>query len=133
MSNTVTFTRIKHDEGGKTCLEPRQFVIEGKDGFGSLAEYLEAKAVNFWGVSKGYDHTHNAIRAQLVALGGQFKVTTTNGDSQIFDAGSLVLPEDTEGDGHRVEYLGEGDCVSVFIELTREGMDTLLSMGKTHG
>lgn len=130
MNNVVSFTRIKHNEEGKTCFEHRQFVIEGKGGFGSLAEYLGAKAVNFWGVNKGYDHTHNAIRAQLVALGGQFKVTTTNGDSQIFNAGSLVLPEDTEGDGHRVEYLGEVGCVSVFIELTREGMETLLSMSK---
>lgn len=133
MENIVTFTRIKHDEDGKTCFEPRQFAIQGKDGFGSLAEYLGAKAVNFWGVSKGYDHTHNAIRAQLVVLGGVFKVTTTNGDSRIFNAGTLVLPEDVKGDGHRVEYLGEGDCISVFIEMTREGMDALLSMSEAHG
>jgi hypothetical protein len=131
MSNNVMFTRIKYNEQGQTCFETRQFSIEDKNGFGSLANYLDAKAINFWGVLPGYDHTHNAIRAQLVALGGKFRVTTTNGDSREFNTGSLVLPEDIQGDGHRVEFLGEEGCVSVFIELTREGMDTLLSMSKT--
>lgn len=130
MSSNVIFTRIKHNEDGKTSFESRKFVIQPKDGFGFLAEYLGAKAVNFWGVSNGYDHTHNAIRAQLVVLGGLFKVTTTNGDTKIFDAGSLVFPEDIQGDGHRVEYLGEGECISVFVELTRDGIDKLLSMSE---
>ncbi len=130
MGHTVTFTRIKPDEQGKTCFETRQCAIKDKNGFGSLAEYLGAKAVNFWGVSPGYDHSHHAIRVQLVALGGAFKVTTTNGETRIFPAGSLVLPEDTHGDGHRVEYLGDSECISVFVELTPEGMAALLAMSQ---
>lgn len=128
----LSFTRIMHDKNKKTSFEKREVPMqEREDGFGFLTDYLGAEGVGFWAVSKGYVHTHNAIRTQLVMLGGPFKVTTTNGDVRIFETGDLVLPEDPQGDGHTVEYLGEDSCTSVFVVLTREGMGKLLEMSNS--
>ena len=58
------------------------------------------------------DAVHPASRrAIFVTLRGEYQVTTSDGMVQRFPAGSVLIVEDTTGDGHSTTITSDEDCV----------------------
>lgn len=77
------------------------------------AKPQEATAVRFSRVAGGYDSDwHPAPRRQFVmVLSGVLEVTVGDGEMRRFGPGSVVLVEDTDGQGHQTRALGTEDAV----------------------
>jgi hypothetical protein len=59
---------------------------------------------------------HPAPRRQLViVLGGEFEITTTDGDHRRFGPGDCLFADDVEGKGHTHQDVGEDRLATVAI------------------
>ncbi len=68
------------------------------------------------GADWGGDVSHPSPRRQLFALlVGTMDVTASDGETRRFDAGSLLLFEDTTGDGHKTKIVEEAMLLSVAL------------------
>ncbi len=66
----------------------------------------------------GWRSEHRAPRRQfLVFLAGCAGVRTLNGETRYFQAGDVLLAEDTSGTGHISWNLGNDTCVAAVIRL----------------
>jgi len=72
-----------------------------------------ASAIRFSWVAAGYDSDwHPAPRRQFVmVLSGTVEVTVGDGEARRFGPGSVVLDEDTDGQGHQTRAPGAEDVV----------------------
>jgi len=50
-------------------------------------------------------------RAIFVTVRGEYEVTSTDGARRRFPAGSVLLIEDTTGDGHSTTITSDEDCI----------------------
>jgi hypothetical protein len=48
---------------------------------------------------------------------GEYQVTTSDGVTRRFPPGSVLLLEDTTGEGHSTKLIGSGDCIVLAIGL----------------
>ena len=73
-------------------------------------------------IPKGmFEDWHPAPRRQWAfILQGAVEVTVGDGESRIFEPGSVVLLEDTKGRGHTTRVLDDEDHVSVMVAVTEE-------------
>ena len=76
-------------------------------------ETQPATELRFSHVAAGYDSDwHPAPRRQFVCvLSGVAELRVGDGDTRRFGPGSVVLVEDTAGQGHQTRALGSGDFV----------------------
>jgi hypothetical protein len=64
------------------------------------------------------DAAHPAPRrAIFVTARGEYQVTTSDGAMRRFPAGSVLLLEDTEGEGHSTRITSKEDCIVFAIGL----------------
>jgi quercetin dioxygenase-like cupin family protein len=84
------------------------------------AEPRAATAVQFSRVAAGYESAwHPAPRRQFVLiLAGVLEVTVGDGAARRFGPGSVVLVEDTAGQGHQTRALGTDDAVWAAVAVT---------------
>jgi len=61
-------------------------------------------------------HT-SAARNLFVVLTGEWEVTASDGESQRFSTGSVLLVDDTSGKGHSSRVTSETASVAVMLEL----------------
>jgi hypothetical protein len=67
------------------------------------------------------DRPHLAPRRMLIiTLAGAAAVTVSDGESRVFGPGSVVLVEDTTGDGHITRPVGTEQRVTLFAPLTNQ-------------
>jgi hypothetical protein len=65
-----------------------------------------------------FDEFHNAPRRQMLCmLQGQSEMRTSDGNSRIFNAGDMVLVEDTTGKGHSSRFTSKEDAVALVVAL----------------
>jgi hypothetical protein len=120
----MRYTRIYADENGESHFE--DVVAAGtvrqaptSTGVSEYAEPLSARAVILRRVVRAHpDEPHvSPGRRLMVNLSGIVEVQVSDGEVRRFGPGDLVLVEDTTGIGHISRELGEGDRVSMFVEL----------------
>ncbi|MGH8991096.1 MAG: cupin domain-containing protein, partial [Acidimicrobiia bacterium] len=59
---------------------------------------------------------HPAPRRQFVFVSkGEVELRVSDGEVRRFGTGSVVLAEDTTGNGHQTRAAGAGDCVVVWV------------------
>ena len=68
-------------------------------------------------VEASYDYNfHNAPQKRyLILIDGAIEIETTLGENRSFQAGDVLLLEDTEGKGHRTRNLQPVKRKSIFI------------------
>lgn len=107
----VDYVRIWADENGETHLEEvalERAVHPAEKGVAELwvsagaavdrLQFLDVQAID------QEPAPHRAPRRQFVVfLDGWVRITTSDGDSRLLPAGSVVLAEDTVGSGHVTE------------------------------
>jgi hypothetical protein len=66
----------------------------------------------------GRELPHPAPRRQLFCnLRGEYEVTASDGTVRRFPAGSLLLLEDTSGEGHTTRFVSDDDVLVVSVTL----------------
>ncbi len=57
-------------------------------------------------------------RQYYIQLTGRLQVGVSDGNTRLFQAGDIVLVEDTWGKGHTTRVLGDDDVTAAFIQLS---------------
>lgn len=61
---------------------------------------------------------HTAPTRQFgIILDGALEITASDGESRVFETGSVRLLEDSSGRGHRTRVVGEREVLSVTIQI----------------
>jgi hypothetical protein len=119
------YTRLFTDERGGSRLA--DFDIELSVGFAvppteplHFAQFLAPDSTFWIGAPTSWkgDAVHPAPRrAIFVTLRGEYQVTTSNGVVQRFPTGSVLIVEDTTGEGHSTTITSDEDCVAFGVGL----------------
>ena len=98
----MLITRVYTGSDGKSHFEDVEIELLDKGPMGSISSLWSAKGVLFRKVSGDYDlDFHNAPRRQFVVnLTGAVEIEVGDGTKRQLGAGSILLAEDTEGQGH---------------------------------
>ena len=112
-------TRIYSDENGDSHFEDIFIPMNNAGDIGALSESQPVKGIIFREVEPGYDYDfHNAPQKQyIILLDGSVEIETSLGEIRKFNAGEILLVEDTTGKGHRTRNLNAEKRRSVFISL----------------
>ena len=116
----LTYVHVYADAAGASHFREEHFEFtRGRDN-GSSIHVLEAKGgATLLRLKAGaFEDWHNAPRAWfLIVLQGESKVTTSDGQVRHFGPGSLVLLDDTTGNGHQTRAVGKIDHIAAVIPI----------------
>ena len=115
----LAYTRLAVDEKGASY-----FVDEGKDwnawpsnlAMTTLTE--NSDSIRFFRAKPGWKmiELHYAPKRQyLLVLHGVLQIQASSGETRQFSQGSILLVEDTYGEGHRTRNAGDDDLILVWI------------------
>ena len=112
-------TRLYSDTNGDSHFEDMAVPMKEKGEIGALSEALPAKAIIFREVEPSYDYDfHTAPQKQyIILLEGEIQIETSLGEIRKFNAGDILLVEDTTGKGHRTKNLRSEKRRSIFITI----------------
>ena len=91
-----------------------------------LSEMKPAAQFGFMNAPAGWssDWHPSSARNLFFVLTGEWEVTASDGESQRFKVGDVLLVEDTSGKGHRSRVTGETNSLAAMIELSPEDKNT---------
>jgi hypothetical protein len=118
--------RLFTDVSGKPCIEDME--IELSPGFAVppaeplyAAPFLLAEGATFWiGVPPDWNGSdpHPAPRRMIfVTVRGEYEMITTADNVRRFPTGSVLIVEDTTGNGHSSRITSRDDCVIFAVGL----------------
>ena len=116
----MLITRVYTGFDGKSHFEDVEIELLDKGPMGSISSLWSAKGVLFRKVSGDYDlDFHNAPRRQFVVnLTGAVEIEVGDGTKRQLGAGSILLAEDTEGQGHISRSINGEPRECLFIPLS---------------
>ena len=116
----MLITRVYTGSDGKSHFEDVEIELLDKGPMGSISSLWSAKGVLFRKVSGDYDlDFHNAPRRQFVVnLTGAVEIEVGDGTKRQLGAGSFLLAEDTEGQGHISRSINGEPRECLFIPLS---------------
>jgi hypothetical protein len=93
--------------------------IEGAQPIG-LSEAWLAERVSMAKIPSGWSNPQHPTPARqiIVYLGGAAEMTTSDGETRVFEKGDVVMLEDVSGTGHGARFVSEGEALVVLIRLT---------------
>jgi hypothetical protein len=111
--------RVYSDSNGDTRFENISIPLTDAGEIGRLSEGFPVSSIIFREVDGSYDYNfHRAPQRQyLILTDGGIEIETTLGEKRQFEAGEVLLLEDTDGKGHRTRNLQPKKRRSVFITL----------------
>tara|TARA_B100000674_G_scaffold84780_1_gene58835 strand:+ start:81 stop:434 length:354 start_codon:yes stop_codon:yes gene_type:complete len=116
----MLITRVYTGPDGKSHFEDVEIELLDQGPMGSISSLWSAKGVLFRKVSGDYDlDFHNAPRRQFVVnLTGSVEIEVGDGTKRQLGAGSILLAEDTEGQGHISRSINGEPRECLFIPLS---------------
>lgn len=116
---SFTVTRVYSDVNGHSHFKDISIPLTAKGEIGFLSEAEKAGTILFRKVTGSYNYDfHNAPERQyIVLMDGAIEIETSLGDKRIFNAGQVLLVEDTTGKGHRTKNINDAVRSSIFITL----------------
>ena len=116
----MLITRVYTGSDGKSHFEDVEIELLDKGPMGSISSLWSAKGVLFRKVSGDYDlDFHNAPRRQFdFNLTGAVEIEVWDGTKRQLGAGSILLAEDTEGQGHISRSINGEPRECLFIPLS---------------
>lgn len=118
----IVIIRIYTGEDGKTHMEEKEVDLHPADSVGELAAPTEVTGLLFRRTPPDYFlDWHNAPRRQFViTLSGAGEVEIGDGTVIPLTPGTILLAEDTEGQGHISRGRGAEDRISIFLPLAKQ-------------
>ncbi len=112
-------TRLYSDLNGDSRFEEIFIPLNDAGEIGKLSEGLPVTSIIFREVEPTYNYDfHNAPQKQyLILIDGGIEIETSLGEKRKFNAGNILLLEDTDGKGHRTRNLELKKRRSVFITI----------------
>lgn len=112
-------TRIYNDANGDSHFEDIFITMSDAGDIGALSETQPVKGIIFREVEPSYDYDfHNAPQKQyIILLDGGIEIETSLGETRSFEAGEILLVEDTSGKGHKTRNLRPEKRRSVFVTI----------------
>ena len=116
----MLITRVYTGSDGKSHFEDVEIELLDQGPMGSISSLWSAKGVLFRKVSGDYDlDFHNAPRRQFVVnLTGAVEIEVGDGTKRQLGAGSILLAEDTKGQGHISRSINGEPRECLFIPLS---------------
>jgi len=116
---TFNVTRVYADANGESHFEDIKIPLNNAGEIGFLSEAQNAGTVVFRKVVSQYDYDfHNAPARQYIILtDGIIEIETSLGEIRRFNAGEVLLVEDTKGKGHKTKNITTQMRSSIFITL----------------
>ena len=116
----MLITRVYTGSDKKSHFEDVEIELLDQGPMGSISSLWSAKGVLFRKVSGDYDlDFHNAPRRQFVVnLTGAVEIEVGDGTKRQLGAGSILLAEDTEGQGHISRSINGEPRECLFIPLS---------------
>jgi hypothetical protein len=112
-------TRIYSDNNGDSHFEDVEIDLKDAGSVGKLSDGIPAKGIIFREVEPSYDWDfHTAPQKQyIILLDGEIEIETSLGEIRRFNAGEILLMEDTIGKGHKTKNIHPIKRRSIFITL----------------
>ena len=112
-------TRIYSDNNGDSHFEDVEIELKEAGSVGKLSDVIPAKGIIFREVEPSYDWDfHTAPQKQyIILLDGEIEIETSLGEIRRFNAGEILLVEDTSGKGHKTKNIHPVKRRSIFITL----------------
>ena len=111
--------RVFTGDDGQSHFDDVEIELTGNGAMGNISSLWAAKGVIFRKVEGDYNlDFHNAPRRQLVVnLTGAVELEVGDGTTRQLGAGSILLAEDTEGQGHISRSINGEPRECLFIPL----------------
>lgn len=120
----MRITRLYSDERGTTHFADEEMTFTIADFAPPapalhVSAFAQATRIGFCQEPAGWTgDAHPTPRRQYVlVLAGEFHVTVSDGEERTFTPGSVILLEDTAGDGHRSAFTGTDDACLALVQL----------------
>jgi len=115
----MKYLRIYTGDDGRSHFEDVEIALENRGAMGRISELWCGKGVLFREVDGDYDlDFHNAPRRQFVVnLTGSVEIEVGDGSVRRLGPGSILLAEDTSGQGHISRNVGGEPRACLFIPL----------------
>jgi Cupin domain len=87
-----------------------------------LSSFTAATQFGFMRAPAGWssDWHPSAARNIFFVLTGEWEITAGDGETRRFEAGSVLLVEDTNGKGHTSRVVGDSDSVAAVVQLEND-------------
>lgn len=116
-ASVETYTRLSADSDGESNFSDEQVALDEAD-FALPAPSVNTSApipvegVSFVTLPAGWsgdvaELNDTPARDYWVVLAGEMEITTTDGETRQFPSGSILLVEDTTGEGHTTTVVGD--------------------------
>ena len=115
----IKITRIYTGPDGKTKAEEYDMPLKAQDRGTELSDTFAVTSVQFRRTGHEYfNDWHPAPRRQyVVTLSGEREIELEGGRKLRLGPGSILLAEDTTGQGHILRHVGSQDVISLTIPL----------------
>lgn len=111
---SLSYARIYPDNEGVSRFDDHEIAWSPLPSLHAWTTPLqEARSVGFLRLPEGFSQDyHAAPRKQfLVVMQGLFEITAGSGETRVFPPGSVLLVEDTTGQGHKTRNAGPGEVL----------------------
>jgi hypothetical protein len=118
MTSTFNITRVYADANGDSHFQDLTYPLTDAGPISFLSDKVSVHDVQFRKVPPAYNDWHTAPNRQyVVLLDGAVEIETSLGQKRVFEAGHVLLMEDTTGKGHRSRNMLPIERRSLFITL----------------
>jgi len=121
----ITYTRLYSDAQGDSHFEDIEIDLTSTDYAPpapplSLSSFTPATQFGFMNAPAGWSSDWHPATARNIffVLSGEWKVTASDGEARRFGAGSVLLVEDTTGQGHSSRVVSEIDSLAAMVQLS---------------
>ena len=120
----ITYTHLYSDDSGESHFEDIEMALTLSDYAPpaaplSLSAFLPASQVGFVNAPAGWasDWHPSSARNLFFVISGEWEVTASDGETRRFGVGSVLLVEDSNGQGHSSRVVSEVDSLAALVQL----------------
>lgn len=120
----LSYTRLAVNQNGASYfVDEQQAWNVWPSNLAMITLTQESDSVKFFRAKPGWEmrELHYAPRRQyLLVLHGTIQIQASSGEIRQFAPGSILLVEDTYGEGHRTKNAGDEDLLLAWVGIQRE-------------
>jgi quercetin dioxygenase-like cupin family protein len=116
----MKITRIYTGKDGESHFEDIEILLNEAESGLTVSEVQKTKGIMFIQTQGAFDFHKAPARQYVIFLDGNVEVETGSGEKRTFNAGDILLAEDTTGRGHKIYGLDNKPRRAVFITLEQD-------------
>jgi hypothetical protein len=113
----MKITRIYTGKDGESHFADMEIPLSEAEGGLNISELQKTTGIQFLETHGNFDFHRAPHRQYVIFLDGAVEIETGNGVKKTFQAGDILLAEDTTGRGHIIRTLDEKEHRSIFVTI----------------